>query len=65
VVTGGQNEAPGGLPNVLHDQGTPNTLGGLRRSPPPEARLPWRGLTIAATLATLAVLLTLLVAQPT
>ena len=64
MVTGGQNQTPGGLPNVLHDQGTPNTLGGLRQSPP-TARPPWRGLTIVATLATLATLLALLVAHAT
>jgi hypothetical protein len=64
MVTGGQNQAPGGLPNVLHDQGTPNTLGGLRPAPP-TARLLWRRLTIAATLATLATLLALLVAHAT
>jgi hypothetical protein len=64
MVTGGQNQTPGGLPNVLHDQGTPNTLSGLR-PPPPTARLLWRRLTIAASLATLAMLLALLVAHAT
>ena len=53
-----QNQAPKGLPNVLHDQGVPNTLRGVGL-PVPRA-LP-RGLTIVATVVFLAALVTLLV----
>lgn len=45
-----QNQAPDTLPNVLHDQGVPNTLVGIRLPVAP-ARLRPSAVVIAATVA--------------
>jgi hypothetical protein len=55
-----QNQSPSAIPNVLHDQGSPNTLGGIGLALPAD-RFRLSSLAIAAAVGSVAVLLVVLV----
>lgn len=55
-----QNQAPKALANVLHDEGTPNTIAGMG-APVSTEQSSLRWLAIAAALSVIAVLLIFLI----